>query len=610
MLNSAVRYEHIKMGLTPERLLAIVSVIGSICILGWLLWYCHYGFDFTDEGFYLNWISHPFNYSASLSQFGFLYHPLYQLVGGDIAALRQANVMLNFCLGWSAGWALLSRIFGVRTLSVLPKFAISAGMASSGLLSLVFAGMWLPTPSYNSLAFQGLLITAAGLFLVDKTSSRASMVGCVLIGVGGWLVFMGKPTSAAALALICALYLLLAGKPRVTPLTIATCTAIGLVILSALTMDGSVTGFGERLKEGMRIANLLDSNSTFERLFRLEELVLDQNTKLLLFSVVALVFLSFWLAWGGNGRFSRSRGILSAAVVLVGLAALLRIFPLSLISGQYRGLLLCAVPFGGVVAGLSAYRIRGLLKIKWTQWILFFSILVFPYAYAFGTGNSYWIPIAGGGIFLTFAGVILLAPIASQARLPIILISLSLSIQVISAALINQGFMSPYRQPMPLRQNDSAMGLGWPRTILVLAKTHAQYLSAAADIARQSGFKQGTPMIDLSGQSPGVVYALGANAVGVAWTLGGYPGSNQFVIDGLKSVSCDQLAVAWFLAEPHGIRPISPDVLSTFGAELTKDFLVVGTLTSPEGQIQQLYKPARDVDAAKAACVAAKRSDV
>ena len=198
MLNSAVRYEHIKMGLTPERLLAIVSVIGSICILGWLLWYCHYGFDFTDEGFYLNWISHPFNYSASLSQFGFLYHPLYQLVGGDIAALRQANVMLNFCLGWSAGWALLSRIFGVRTLSVLPKFAISAGMASSGLLSLVFAGMWLPTPSYNSLAFQGLLITAAGLFLVDKTSSRASMVGCVLIGVGGWLVFMGKPTSAAA----------------------------------------------------------------------------------------------------------------------------------------------------------------------------------------------------------------------------------------------------------------------------------------------------------------------------------------------------------------------------------------------------------------------------
>jgi len=39
----------------------------------------------------LTWASNPFICDFSTTQFGFIYHPLYVLLGGDIATLRQAT---------------------------------------------------------------------------------------------------------------------------------------------------------------------------------------------------------------------------------------------------------------------------------------------------------------------------------------------------------------------------------------------------------------------------------------------------------------------------------------------------------------------------------------
>jgi hypothetical protein len=46
----------------------------------------------------LNWISDPWIYRQSISQFGFVYHPLFKSVGGDIVLLRQANVLIVFAM--------------------------------------------------------------------------------------------------------------------------------------------------------------------------------------------------------------------------------------------------------------------------------------------------------------------------------------------------------------------------------------------------------------------------------------------------------------------------------------------------------------------------------
>src|SRR5664279_2110705 len=131
-----------------------VAVAASLFLLGWVILRCRSGFDFTDEGFYLNWISSPWNYQGSVSQFGFVYHPLYKLVGGDIVLLRQANVLILFALGWTLCLALLRSIF-IQWDSIgasLRAGAIGAALVA-GAGSLSFFDLWLPTPSYNSLTF-------------------------------------------------------------------------------------------------------------------------------------------------------------------------------------------------------------------------------------------------------------------------------------------------------------------------------------------------------------------------------------------------------------------------------------------------------------------------
>jgi hypothetical protein len=120
-------------------------------------------------------------------------------------------------------------------------------------------------------------------------------------------------------------------------------------------------------------------------------------------------------------------------------------------------------------------------------------------------------------------------------------------------------------------------------------------------------------MIDLSGQSPGILYAIGASNIGQAWTIGGWPGSDKLAVDMLKEVSCKQLSRAWLLAEPDGPRKISPGILSSFGANMARDFEIVGTFKTAEGaggykevRVQQLLKPSRAIDAAMTACVAGR----
>ena len=89
-------------------------------------------------------------------------------------------------------------------------------MITSGFAMLVFVYFnhyfWLPTPSYNSLALQSLMIAATGLLLMERDGSRESLTGCMLLGIGGWLAFMAKPTTAIALGCCSVFYLFTVGK--------------------------------------------------------------------------------------------------------------------------------------------------------------------------------------------------------------------------------------------------------------------------------------------------------------------------------------------------------------------------------------------------------------
>ncbi|MEJ0009454.1 MAG: hypothetical protein WDN72_02355 [Alphaproteobacteria bacterium] len=192
-----------------------VAVAAVLALAGSLLLHAGAGFDFTDESFYLLWMEGPRAFPASVSQFGFLYHPLYRLLDGDIALLRQCNLLGTFLLGWAVAGALLYSLRGAdgaRELWRRGEGIAVAFVAASGVL--VYFSTWLPTPSYNSLALQALLVAAAGMLLCEAESSCPSLAGWALVGIGEFLAIMAKPTAGLALAAVLGIYWLAAGVWR------------------------------------------------------------------------------------------------------------------------------------------------------------------------------------------------------------------------------------------------------------------------------------------------------------------------------------------------------------------------------------------------------------
>ena len=598
-------------------LLSFASLIFTASILGWLFYFARYGYDFVDESYYMNWMARPFNYSVSTTQFGFMYHPFYQLFNGNIATLRQANIATSFGLGVFAVWALLGRVFGAQTINSLGRFAISAALATSTFLSFVLIGWWLPTPSYNSLVFQGLLVAATGLILADRTTKPKSILGWALIAIGGWLTFMGKPTSAAALAVISAIYLLLSGEFRVKHILVVCALTLALLILSALLIDGSIMAFIERLRNGAAETGSFHGRYTFAGILRLEDLLLQENTKSALFFMAATVFCAIWLTWVEAGKFALLAQILSATGAALGVLIIGQYLPLQLISGEHRALLIFSAPLAVAFAGIFMALIRDRTRIAWSQWVLFLALLLFPYAFAFGTGNNYWSFIGSAAVFVVLSALIVLGLIAMHPKLVPILLVFGISLQTMVVLQVIHGLASPYAQKHPLVENVVAIDVGVPGASLILPSDHVRYISFAQKIADRAGFIRGTPVIDLSGLTPGFIYALGGNAIGMAWTIGGQPGTREYVIQNLRRVPCDQLAVAWVLAEARGPIAIPAEVLASFGANLPVDFEMVGTIKSPElgpafgysgGRQQELYKPSRSREDAIAACETVKRS--
>jgi hypothetical protein len=135
------------------------------------------------------------------------------------------------------------------------------------------------------------------------------------------------------------------------------------------------------------------------------------------------------------------------------------------------------------------------------------------------------------------------------------------------------------------------------------------FLSAVKSRAREGGFQARTPMIDLSGRNPGVLYALGARPLGAAWLLGGLVTSDQVASMNLDVVPCEQMARAWILDEPDGPRRLSPGILNRHGMNLRRDFELAGRFNADFPSInssQELFKPDRSPEQAKAACERAR----
>lgn len=578
-----------------KGLLVALCSVGTLLIVTWLLRYAHYGIDFTDESFYLVWIANPFLFDGSITQFGFVYHPLYGLLGGDIAGLRQANILITFGLAWSLTYLYLVSLAQGLTENPITLLAASAGFATS---SFIYFDFWLPTPSYNSLALQSLLVSAIGLVLAEKTPHRASIIGWLLIGIGGWLAFVAKPSTALALAVGVFIYLLLASKFSIRMLTLTVVCALALLLVSALIIDGSVIGFINRYKLGIEFAGLLGGGHTLKQILRIDEFQLSVQFKLVIFLLAGALILALFSMCTKSKKWFFIGILISIAFFT--LTALLTLGQIKRVAelGKFQGLLIFAVVYAVAITTLAHGRLQALKSISLPQWTIAALFLVMPHIYAFGTNGNYWEVGGSAAIFWLLAGLALLGPLIRVRASWFLVLPLVLAAQAVTATLLQTGLEQPYRQPQPLRLNVSTLEIGPHRSALTLSEGYSTYIASAMAIAKKAGFESNLPLIDLSGQSPGILFAIDAQSIGQAWTVGGYPGSLKLAEHALALTSCEKISVAWVLFEPNGPRSIPVELMTLLGSNFPRGYELAGAWETAEGaggyqnrRTQELYKP-------------------
>ncbi|HEX5737733.1 MAG TPA: hypothetical protein VFY22_04425, partial [Hydrogenophaga sp.] len=539
-------------------------------------------------------------------------HPLYRLLDGNVAALRQANILITFGLATLTAGAVLSSVVPSRPLGLVPRTVIALGLASG---ALALFSTWLPTPSYNSLNLQSLLVAATGLAWSCSDRVSTQLRGQLLVGAGGWLAFMAKPSTALALGVFVLLFWLLTRRLSLRGLLISVATATLLLMGSALWIDGSIDAFASRLTTGLEVAGQLGGGHTITNVLRMDAFKLKVQEQTLFFTLAALVFA--WIQLLSSQRFAgRALGAVTAgAAVLFVILWTAGVVEDDLKLGKFQNLLYAAISLAALLTALARWlrRLGGPAPVPARALLPLLAMPVLAYAYAFGTNGNYWSTSAFAAFFWLMPSLVLASSTDERHDPVFSLVPLVLATQVITVVVLQTGMERPYRQMQPLRLNNHAVDFGQPGSTLMLSGPYADYLNAATGTAQAAGLAPGTPMIDLSGQSPGILYALQAESLGLAWMIGGYPGSARLATFALASVPCEKLAQAWVLSEPGGPRSLSEEVLGAFGADITAHYQQVGAWMTAAGagrnlnpRRQMLWKPVRNPMHAQQACESAR----
>lgn len=586
------------------------GVCGSLILLAFAVSYAGSGLDITDESFYLLWTGNPYDYVASVSQFGFVYHPLDLLFGGNVFGLRVANIVLTFGLAWLAGGFYLWEAYAER-LTLVQRWALGGVFASS---SLAIFQVWLPTPNYNTLAFQACLLAVIGLCRIPRKPGSGT-AGWLVLAFSGWLAFLAKPTTALALGILAVPYLVLAGKLCIRGVLAGLAFFLGVALATALSIDGSVSGFVQRIQLGLDATALMGAGHGLAQMFRLDPLApspLLANT----FAGLAL-WIAFTAALLASGsRNLRGTGVLLIVINTVGiLLILLRIVAVPSLGEQGGMSLLATVP-GTIVACLWMRARLALERVPVSSGAAanVLICLLVPVAYVFGTNNNYWSTMPGAAFFWVLAAAGVGVWSATSRPAWTYLVPAGIAAQIATAMLLHGAMAAPYRQAPTLWSYSHSVAVGAAGSRLLMSEPAANYIQELQGAARLAGFGAGQPMIDLSGRSPGSLYILGAKAVGLPWLIGGYPGSEAFVQRALDDVSCDVLARAWLLIEPGTPYAMPESILRRFGAIRASDYTATSEIIVPAGfgargsaSRQWLLKPLRNPASAVAACQAQRQ---
>lgn len=581
----------------------------------------HRGFDITDESYYLLWATQPTYVHGSVTHFGYITAILYRLVGEDIILFRLLGILVLLLSGFFFAVSLdkywNSWCQKASHLTRLTGFAVVISAALS-----YYGQWWLLTPSYNWLALVATLIVASSLLLSMKSKGRDRdlYAGGVILGIGGALAFIAKPTTALLITIAAVIWLIFHYRDKrqlATPI-VGMLVAIAILMLHALFNFDSILAYKQNITKGLHFGSLLvgDGHSiwriSIEAYRAIDEFVrvlasigvfrtafivslilvglrflpigkyTAISTRLLVLSLFGLAIF-WWSALFARAyhpqyqiaSFAERIGVLNHGTFFVSLLAICFLVTLPIKYSSENEV-------ADTVTSVGFFRML----------ILIVSFAIFTLAYAFGTGNDIFRQMSGSTIFLS-AGIFYLCLWLSHQQcfqaVPS-LIGLMMTLTVFS--LVQVAHKTPYRLVGAISEQQEPVKLLSTHGIIYVDPNTATYINKMQQYALRAGWEKGTPLIDMTGATPGALVILDARILGQTWLLAGYPGSNEFAKTALTSVPRDLLEKAWILMPPDGMG-LNADILAALNLDFpTRYEHVVELKTGHRSHKQQLWKPA------------------
>ena len=564
------------------------------------------GFDITDESFYLMNFKFPLDITASYFFFGIAARPLYSLSGGNITIFRIMSILI---------WMFVATVTSCFTINFLSRRqAFSESLLKSpqnrflaSLLPLASGGLyyslWLLTPSYNWLmvVFLAVFIIGLQLFLDKQRPIWLSEIGLALLAYSSAIIFWSRAPSVFLLFILFVIILLLMRKDwkrllRVRSIAVGF-TGFVLGICLPIFYGFSFEDIIRTLSQGNSFLKLLES-AEYDLIIKVFVIpskkifkIVTDNPYIRNYTwlwIIPFMIICFLFRFNKDNLIKYLSCIwLLSSIVFVSISSLegLGNWSFTVFSIVFI-FILCVF----IIPNL---HIRD--RIPRIVETIIISVLLFSFSivFAYSTSNSYGSHIELASYFI-FASIVLILVSLDNSRLNCIIFRSSLFILFIFISLqVYSKSLTPYRQKHSVWEMNHIVQVDESKNNKLLVSRETQrYINELRALAGEI-FVAKTPLIDMTGHSPGAAFLLGGRAPVFPWLLGGYPGSDISAEHILGLWSDSDLKSAWILtAESGGIRPISLSALENAGLDFPSDYELLGTVRRPESdEIQGLWRP-------------------
>ena len=601
-----------------SRILLTLACAISFALLSINLYFSPFGIDFTDEGFYFNWYKYPDSYPAAVTFFGFVYALPYQLLGENIIALRVVNILSVFAASmWCVDQAFACST-RIRGYIVRPTTRLAFAFSLSGL-SLLGLGKF-SSPSYNHLALIGCFLVAGTLLRIGPLDDSNKIVyfslGLPFVS-GIVLASLAKPTTGIVLGTISLAFALLSKRSSRNWMLLCLFLSAILSLLITTLFSGGFSALLEKTMLGKQWISFLAGGHDIKGLAK--SIVQAILYPPFLPFVIILVLQERICSYLFRSSELRSRAYAFISVVVLSVAFLILLSPLAGFlarSGMssITGTWFFAMP---LVFALYVVRNKSLGSVNIDEALPLMSvtgasrlllILLIPFGYGFGTNTGIWGKALSASLIFVCVAAYLLAQLPSRSlKTAISGFLLSYLIGAVLVAPSQASFcLNPQRQPQPLFLNKSVTRIG-KVSQLRLSSGFSNYIESTRLALLKNEFKPGTPILDLSGQSPGLIYAVEGRAIGQAWMIGGYKGSNLLGENAIARIPCKDLYTAWLIVEPEGPRSLDLSILQSHRINIQDPakYEKIADIAVPSGaggytidRRQFIYKPLSDENVA------------